>query len=224
MLKDRGRVRARPMQFVVHHLVKKRQRRRLRKNKLEREVSKGHEMNIDCSYDELVEVHKLIPNPKNPNSHTPEQIGRLSKLIDFQGQRSPIIVSKRSGFIIVGHGRFEAMKALGWEKVAVDYQDFVDDAQEYAHMCADNAIAEWSKLDLTMVNSDLLDLGPDFDIEVLGIKDFNAFDFGPIEIDTPKDDSSRKWVLEVTFPNEMEMRDIHDDLEHKGYIVKVKGE
>ena len=131
-----------------------------------------------CSYDELVEIDKLVPNPKNPNKHTEDQIKRLSIIIDFQGQRSPVVVSKRSGFIVVGHGRLEAMKKLGWEKVAVDYQDFPDEATEYAHMTADNAIAEWAYLELSQVNMDFLDLGPDLDIDMLGIKDF---EIEPIE-------------------------------------------
>lgn len=129
-------------------------------------------MNIDCAYDELVDLHKLQPNPKNPNKHPKEQIDRLSKIIDYQGMRAPIVVSNRSGFITKGHGRLEALKKLGWEKGPVDFQDYEDEAQEYADIVADNAIAEWAAQDLSDINTTMLDMGPDFDIDMLGIKDF----------------------------------------------------
>jgi DNA modification methylase len=129
-------------------------------------------MKINCSYTELVEVHKLIPNPKNPNVHPQKQIDRLAEIISFQGQRHPVIVSLRSGFVVVGHGRLAAIKKLGWEKVAVDYQDFENEAQEYAFVVADNAISEWATLDLSLVNAELGDLGPDFNLDQLGIENF----------------------------------------------------
>lgn len=129
-------------------------------------------MKFNCSYLELIEPHKLTPNPKNPNIHSKEQIDRLAKIIDYQGQRSPIVVSNRSGFITKGHGRLEAIKKLGWEKVAIDKQDYEDEAQEYADIVADNAIAEWAQLDLKQINMDFLDLGPELDLEMLGLKDF----------------------------------------------------
>ena len=129
-------------------------------------------MQHNCSYDELVDIHKLVPHPQNPNKHPDNQIERLAKIIDYQGQRSPVVVCKETGFIVVGHGRTEAMKKLGWDKVAVNYQTFKDEAQRYAHMTADNAIAEWAALDLAQINADMLDLGPELDLELLGIEDF----------------------------------------------------
>jgi len=133
---------------------------------------RANETKIKCEYGKLEDIHKLIPNPKNPNKHPDEQIKRLSEIIDYQGMRSPIVVSKRSGFITKGHGRLEALKLLGWDKAPVDYQDYDDEAQEYADIVADNAIAEWSIQDLSEINAEILDLGPDFDIDLLGLKDF----------------------------------------------------
>jgi hypothetical protein len=131
-------------------------------------------MKFDCSYSELLDINspKIIPNPKNPNKHPEEQIERLSKIIEYQGQRHPLIISKRSGFLVVGHGRLEAIKKLGWEQIAVSYQDFDSEAQEYSFVVSDNAIASWSELDLGEVSSEMLDLGPDFDIDLFGIENF----------------------------------------------------
>jgi len=86
--------------------------------------------------------------------------------------RSPIVVSLLSGFITKGHGRLAALKRLGWKNAPIDYQEYADEAQEYADIVADNAISSWADLDLSIINQDFLDLGPDLDIEMLGIKDF----------------------------------------------------
>lgn len=127
---------------------------------------------VRCEYTELVPLHKLQPNPKNPNKHPEKQIKRLAEIIDYQGMRSPIVVSKRSGFITKGHGRLEALKLLEWESAPVDFQEYENDAQEYADIVADNAISEWASMDLGEINKEMLDLGPDLNIDMLGIEDF----------------------------------------------------
>lgn len=144
-------------------------------------------MKFNCSYSELVEVSKLVPNPKNANTHPIEQIERLSKIIDFQGQRSPIVVSKRSGFITKGHGRLMAMKLLKWEQVAVDYQDYESEAQEYADIIADNEIARWASLDMEMLTRDLLDIELS-DVELLGLEDFNLIEPEVLDPQTDEDE------------------------------------
>lgn len=126
----------------------------------------------------------LQPHPKNRNKHPKEQIERLVDLLKYQGWRLPIIVSKLSGYIVAGHGRLEAAMLAGFEKVPVAVQDFDDYEQEYAFMVSDNAISEWANLDLGGINDDLQDLGPDFDLEMLGFKDFKL---EPAEKDNPND-------------------------------------
>jgi hypothetical protein len=39
-------------------------------------------------------------------------------------------------------------------------------------MTADNAVGSWSDLDLSMINADLEDFGPELDVDLLGLKDF----------------------------------------------------
>ena len=125
-----------------------------------------------CAYKELVSVKQLTPHPKNRNQHSQEQINRLADIIQYQGWRHPIIVSNLSGKIVAGHGRLAAAKKLKLDSVPVDYQDFPDEDAEYAFLTSDNAIALWAELDLAGINTDLGDLGPDFDLNMLGIKDF----------------------------------------------------
>lgn len=146
-------------------------------------------MKITCAYTELVNIDSLIPHPKNKyHKHPAEQIKRLAKLIEYQGFRHPIIVSKQSGYIVAGHGRFSAAKLLKMHQVPVDYQGFESEDAEYAFLVSDNAISLWPEIDLTEINSDIPELSPDFNFEMLGLKDFGL-------------DPKAKKPKEITCPN-----------------------
>ncbi len=182
-------------------------------------------MKFNCAYGELLAIDdpRIIPNPKNPNKHPEAQIERLAKIIDYQGQRTPIVISKRSGFMTKGHGRLLAIKHLGWSQIAVDFQDYENEAQEYADMVADNAIAEWSTQDNEMINTEIIDFGPEFDLDNLGMKfDFTKLDLMNDDEDENESEETEKLTLEIKLPNKMELQDLYDDLTHKGYVVKVK--
>lgn len=138
-------------------------------------------MIIHCQYTALMDLDSLKQkmNPKNRNIHSPEQIDKLAEILRYQGVRYPVKVSRRSGLITSGHGRLLACEtnhskfpSEGWDKIPVSEQDYTDEDQEYADTIADNSIASWAELDLSGVNMDIGDLAPDFDISLLGIKDF----------------------------------------------------
>jgi ParB-like chromosome segregation protein Spo0J len=112
-------------------------------------------MKIHASYDELWEIDKIRQNPRNPNKHPKEQIELLAKMIQEQGWRCPITVSKRSGLVVRGHARLEAAKLLGCKQVPIDLQDYETDEMELADMIADNKIAELAAMD-TQTLKDLL--------------------------------------------------------------------
>lgn len=120
----------------------------------------------------MVPVSELKRHPKNRNNHPNEQIERLAQILEYQGFRYPIKVSLLSGYITSGHGRLDAAIKLGLKEVPVSFQEYLSEEQEYADIVADNAIASWSDLDLSGINTDIGDLGKDFDIDLLGIKDF----------------------------------------------------
>lgn len=131
-------------------------------------------MKIRCEYTRMVPVGELKPNPLNKKlkKHTPEAIERTAKVLEYQGWRRPITVSNQSGLISVGHKRFYAAKLRGWETVPVSFQDYDDETQEHADLVSDNALNEWDTLDLGGVNEVVPDMGPDFDVDLLGIKGF----------------------------------------------------
>ena len=106
---------------------------------------------VFCSHDELIPIEKAIPNPKNPNQHSESQIALLANIIQANGWRAPITISKRSGFIVKGHGRRLAALHNDSGHVPVDYQDYASEAEEWADLIADNRLSELSTLDTTML-------------------------------------------------------------------------
>lgn len=127
---------------------------------------------IHCKFDKMIDPSKLKNHPKNRNKHGQDQIERLAELYKYHGIRHPIIVSNLSKCIVAGHGRKLAAIRAGIKEMPVVYQDFDSSESEYAFIQADNAIALWAELDMAGINSDIGDLGPDFDINMLGIQDF----------------------------------------------------
>jgi hypothetical protein len=124
---------------------------------------------VHCSFDRIVDLIEVIPHPRNPNKHPEKQIQLLAKIIKHQGWRAPIVVSKLSGFIVAGHGRYTAARLLNVDSVPVNFQAFATQADEYAHMIADNRIAELAELQDDLLRELMRDLKTDhFDLELTG--------------------------------------------------------
>ncbi len=113
---------------------------------------------VFCAHDAIVDVAKLVPNPKNPNQHPDSQIQLLGRIIRQTGWRQPITVSKRSGFIVKGHGRLAAALLEGVKEAPVDYQNYTTEAEEYADLVADNRIAELAETDNKLLADILADI------------------------------------------------------------------
>ena len=126
-------------------------------------------MKIRCKYTKKVPIEELVPNPRNPNTHPEDQVKLLAKIMEFQGWRSPVVVSNLSGYIVRGHGRLLAARILGLETIPVDFQDYDNEAQEHADLVADNRIAELAEMDRAGLKDliEELDTG-DLDLEMTG--------------------------------------------------------
>ncbi len=110
---------------------------------------------IKCAHTKLLTVDELLPkvHPLNPKQHPPEQIESFKKILAHQGIRRPIVISKRSGLIVAGHGLLETLAAMKCDKAPVDYQEFASEADELAHMVADNKLAEAGEINQVQLDS-----------------------------------------------------------------------
>jgi hypothetical protein len=167
---------------------------------------------VKCSFSKMELLEKLIPNPRNDNRHQPKHAEALAKIMRARGIRHPIIVSKRSGFIIAGHLRLEAARVLGLEEYPIDLQDFENDADEYAFLSADNNISRYAEFDKDKFLDNLKELEIDlesFDFEEVGLIDFQLPEI--VEDDDPgKDAKENPFCQKVTLILSNEQKDIFD--------------
>lgn len=113
---------------------------------------------VRCAHTRLVPITELRPHPRNPNTHPPEQIRLLAKIIENTGFRNPITVSNLSGNMVKGHGRLQAAQLLHYTHVPVDFQDYDDPQQELEDLIADNTIAELASINRNTLNTLLAEL------------------------------------------------------------------
>ncbi len=83
---------------------------------------------MNLSY-ELVEmdIKDILPAPYNPRKITKEMLEQLKASIRDDGYLEPIVVNKRTGFVVGGNQRLKALKELGVKKVPVHLIDVDED-------------------------------------------------------------------------------------------------
>lgn len=175
-------------------------------------------MQIHCKYDELLSIKNVQPDPNNRNKHDKDQIEQLAKIIEYQGWRWPLVINKDTKILRAGHGRLLAAKKLKLKEVPVVYQEFKDTDQDYAFMVSDNAIGHQSELDLSSINLDIGNLGPDFNIDLLGLKDFET---EPADKEDKKVDFNFGFKIEVDCNDELNQDELTRELESRGFKVRV---
>ena len=123
---------------------------------------------VFCANDALIPIEDAVPNPRNPNQHGERQIAMLGNIIQSNGWRQPITISRRSGFVVKGHGRLLAALKKGWTEIPVDYQEYATDAEEWSDLIADNRLAELSEMDNKLLLDLIGEMGGDAPLELTG--------------------------------------------------------
>lgn len=113
-------------------------------------------------------VASLQPYRSNARIHSKKQIRQIADSIAKFGFTNPVLISD-DGEIIAGHGRVEAAKLLGMERVPTLRLSHLDAVQRRAYVLADNKIAlnaGWDHELLAIELEALVDLK--FDVEITG--------------------------------------------------------
>ena len=181
-------------------------------------------MEIKALKIELIDVDAIIENPRNTNMHPDDQLRILNKGVKYTGFRVPLIVSNRTGFLITGHARLAVAKLLGMTKLPVIYQDFDNEAEEFAFLNMDNEIARQSKFDLEKYNfnleeieiPDALKINGNIDHEFFGLDYFNFADINKdIEDIKSIEGASESFTFKIKC-------DSDDELDRIAGLLKVK--
>ncbi len=104
-----------------------------------------------------VSVDSIQPNPNNPKRHPESQISQLVKSMEAFGFNDPLALGDNNE-LIAGHGRLQAAKALGLNKVPVIYLKHLTPEQRKAYAIAHNQLCLSSGFDDELLKLELLGL------------------------------------------------------------------
>lgn len=126
---------------------------------------------------EMVLVDDVKPYEKNAKKHPKGQVDKIAKSIKAFGFNQPLVLNKDM-VLIVGHGRLEAAKKLGMEKVPALILD-IEEKGAKAYRLADNKLNE-SPWDMQLVIEELRILAAeDFDISLTGFDEDLSLSLSP---------------------------------------------
>jgi hypothetical protein len=117
----------------------------------------------------LVSIDQLEPDPRNPRTHSDEQIKKIARSIERFGYIFPIVA--RGKRVIAGHGRWLALKLLGYTEVPVIQVEHLSDVEARALMVTDNRLTEiavWDDLLLAGIFKELSEVNIDLNLEITG--------------------------------------------------------
>src|SRR5258708_2416829 len=87
----------------------------------------------------------LIDVPEYGRVHSPVAIATLAGDMTKNGQLQNAVVSKCEGGkyeLVIGKGRLEAARSLGWEKIRADVKEGLSQAQKLGMVAAENEARE----------------------------------------------------------------------------------
>ena len=82
-----------------------------------------------------IDIDTVVPHPKNVRQG---DIGAISESLKAHGQYRPIVVDKRTNYILAGNHTWKAAKALGWAEISAGFIESKDDDEALRILLADN--------------------------------------------------------------------------------------
>lgn len=172
---------------------------------------------IHCAHTATQPAGEFKPHPRNWRNHPARQLRLFAKIIQAHGWRRAVVVSKRSGFIVKGHGAVAAALAHHLGPVPYEIQPYASEAEELADLTADNKLAEAAQTDekkLDALLEALTDAGTD--LELAGIDEIleEAEKAGDKRPASP--DLSEHFQVMIECKDEHEQRKVFLRLEKEG--------
>jgi len=175
----------------------------------------------------MLSVEKISPYQRNAKRHPPEQIESLAKQISEVGFTQPVVVDSDNS-LVIGHGRLEAAKFLGMEKVPAFILDKNLSKERVAALrIYDNKVSEtgWDTMKLIEELSSLKEL--DVDLSLTGFQEFEInsmldVDLGDIGFDIPEDRSKDDSETKETSEGFKQVQLLYKPDEHVKYLEFIK--
>lgn len=115
-----------------------------------------------------IPIDELTPDSNNAKDHPSWQIEQIRNSIEQFGNLDPIGVWGDQNLIVEGHGRYEALKDLGYHEAECIRLDWLTEEERRAYALAHNK--------LTM-NSGFIPEALDMNLDAIGEIDMSLFGF-----------------------------------------------
>lgn len=149
-----------------------------------------------------IKMADIVPYENNVKLHPKEQIEQIKKsIVDF-GNNDPIAVDENN-VIIEGHGRFEALKELGYEEAECIVLTGLTEDQKNAYRLVHNKLTMNSDFDMEGLEEELNKIN----------MDLTVFDFDPFNMD-----EEEKEIIEDEAP---EVDEEHEPITKMGDIWEL---
>lgn len=111
-----------------------------------------------------IKLENINPYKYNTKTHTPEQIEYIKESITKHGFNDPIAVWGENNIIVEGHGRYEALKQLGYREAECIRLDHLDDKGRREYSILHNQLTLQTGIDEKMLKHELENIEIDMGI------------------------------------------------------------
>lgn len=124
-----------------------------------------------------INLNEIKVNDSNVKEHPEWHIKQIVNSIKEFGFNDPLAIDENN-ILIEGHGRYEALKLLGYEKVKVIVLDHLDDKKKKAYLIAHNKLTLNTEFDMDKLLVLITELKEsNFNLSVLGFEDFEIDEY-----------------------------------------------
>ena len=167
---------------------------------------------------EKVNVSEITEYENNAKLHPREQIEQIKKSIKEFGNNDPIAIDENN-IIIEGHGRFLALKELGYDEVEIIRLSHMTDEQKKAYILTHNKLTMNSGFDIDALKIELDDI-VDIDMTDFGFEISKEMDFNVDGKTDPKQIQDES-VLIVEADTEYELENLYNEFQERGIKCRV---
>ena len=145
---------------------------------------------------ELIEINLIKEYENNVKIHTDEQIEQIIMSIQKYGNNDPIAIDENNT-IIEGHGRFLALKRLGYNTIPVIKLGHLTDEQKREYVLIHNKLTMNTGFDMERLEKELDEI--ETDLSLYGFEQFEEF-FEELdeELEELEDEEPKEATVKLT--------------------------
>lgn len=153
-----------------------------------------------------IKLDEITPYENNAKEHNDEQVTHIINSIRSFGMCDPIGVWGESNIIVEGHGRYLALKQMGYDSVPCIRLDHLSDEERRAYTHVHNHLTLETLLNQTVLAAEIADI-PKIDMTNFGFDVDSEVDYSHIEdlLDNDFTDVEREpafYKVSFSFPIE----------------------